>query len=502
VRGSTLGRRASVTALLALLGAAPALAPAPVVEPAAGGQAGTAPELERLRVDLDGRFAAAPALRGAHAGFLALDTASGTVLYARNADDEFQPASTLKLLVGSVALERLGPQYRFRTVLATLGPATALGVAATLIGGGDPLLTSDDLNAAAAALAGADVRSLAALAVDDGRYEAAPYPAGWTWDDFAYDYAVPVSALTVDENVVHVSFGVAGGGVVPLPDSALAADSLLACGGDPAPAAGGGARAGVAGSEDSLDTLTVAPDCATLTGSLPAGGTTSLDVAVRNAGVAAFGRLAQALRAHAIALPAGAAPVVTHAGAPGPGSTVLWSHDSAPFASWLGPRFWIPSDNLFAELLLRELAFTAGGRPGTTAAGLALERSWLASIGVDPATTSLADGCGMSQYDRVTPRDLVAILQHDWQGPNRQLILDSLPVGGARGTIEGIAGTPAAGRTFAKTGSMMHVRGLAGFLATRRHGAVTFAFNVDDWIGDYPALAAFRAAVLSRVVDD
>jgi D-alanyl-D-alanine carboxypeptidase/D-alanyl-D-alanine-endopeptidase (penicillin-binding protein 4) len=223
---------------------------------------------------------------------------------------------------------------------------------------------------------------------------------------------------------------------------------------------------------------------------------------VRNAGVAAFGRLAQALRAHAIALPAGAAPVVTHAGAPGPGSTVLWSHDSAPFASWLGPRFWIPSDNLFAELLLRELAFTAGGRPGTTAAGLALERSWLASIGVDPATTSLADGCGMSQYDRVTPRDLVAILQHDWQGPNRQLILDSLPVGGARGTIEGIAGTPAAGRTFAKTGSMMHVRGLAGFLATRRHGAVTFAFNVDDWIGDYPALAAFRAAVLSRVVDD
>jgi D-alanyl-D-alanine carboxypeptidase/D-alanyl-D-alanine-endopeptidase (penicillin-binding protein 4) len=81
-------------------------------------------------------------------------------------------------------------------------------------------------------------------------------------------------------------------------------------------------------------------------------------------------------------------------------------------------------------------------------------------------------------------------------------VLDSLPVGGARGTIEGIAGTPAAGRVFAKTGSMMHVRGLAGYLATARHGAVTFAFEVDDWNGDYPSLAALRAKVLSRIVSD
>ena len=108
----------------------------------------------------------------------------------------------------------------------------------------------------------------------------------------------------------------------------------------------------------------------------------------------------------------------------------------------------------------------------------------------------------MSQYDRITPRDLVTILQHDWNGPNHQLVLDSLPIGGSRGTIEGIAGTPAAGRVFAKTGSMMHVRGLAGYLATMQHGAVTFAFNVDDWNGEYPALAALRAHVLSRIVSD
>ena len=180
----------------------------------------------------------------------------------------------------------------------------------------------------------------------------------------------------------------------------------------------------------------------------------------------------------------------------------VWKHLSPRLAAFLGPRFWIPSDNLVAELLLKELGYQTGGQPGTTDKGVAFEKTWLQSIGVDPATTTLADGSGLSQYDRITPRDLVAILQHDWNGPNRQLVLDSLPVGGARGTIEGIAGTPAAGRVFAKTGSMMHIRALAGYLATEHHGAVTFVFTVDDWLGEYPALAALRASVLSRIVQD
>ena len=163
---------------------------------------------------------------------------------------------------------------------------------------------------------------------------------------------------------------------------------------------------------------------------------------------------------------------------------------------------WIPSDNLVAELLLRELGLAAHGAPGTTANGVAFETAWLKGIGVDPASVSLFDGSGLSRYDRLTPRVLTTVLQHDWNGPNRRLVLDSLPVGGTRGTIEGIAGTAAAGRVFAKTGSFMHVRGLAGFLATRRHGAVTFAFLVDDWNADPAALQALRARVLARIVAD
>ena len=75
---------------------------------------------------------AAPTLRGAHVGAL-VSTTDGQTLYDRGADNTIQPASTLKLLVGSVALDRSGPAYRFATVL-TRGDGDAL----ILHGGGDP----------------------------------------------------------------------------------------------------------------------------------------------------------------------------------------------------------------------------------------------------------------------------------------------------------------------------------------------------------------------------
>ena len=72
-----------------------------------------------------------------------------------------------------------------------------------------------------------------------------------------------------------------------------------------------------------------------------------------------------------------------------------------------------------------------------------------------------------------------------------------------RGTLEqSFIGSLAERRTFAKTGSVNHTRGLAGYLATLHHGAVTFAWSVDDWMGSDPDLAALRARVLARLIGD
>ncbi len=485
-----------------------------IVEPAAHGLPWTAAAVARLDADLDATLAMAPGLRGAHVGVLAVDTATGNVLYERHADEAFQPASTLKLLVGSVALDRLTPAFAWTTTAALRAPASAASAPdAVLFPSGDPTLATRDLDDAAAAL---PVSKIGNVLIDDSAFDDRPYAAGWTWDDFGEDYAPSVSAATLDENVIAMR-------VAPGPQAGAPARVTYADGRASAPSFSGDcdayasldvdviarATTGPSQSDDTVDATQTLGRCPIVTGSIP------LDAAPETVAVSMFRPILNMLGAFYRALDARKiAENATIAVGDGPkvemirrrrsslAETTFWTHRSKPLSALLGPRFWIPSDNLFGELLLKELGLVAGGKPGTTDKGVADERAWLASIGIDPATTTLADGCGMSQYDRVTPRDLVAILQHDWNGPNRQLVLDSLPVGGARGTIEGIAGTPAAGRVFAKTGSMMHVRGLAGYLATERHGAVTFAFNVDDWLGDYPALAATRAAVLGRIVRD
>ncbi len=491
----------------------PADAQAAIVLPVGGGAPWSADEVVKLRSDLDGLLANATGLAGAHVGIVAIETETNTVLYERAADEAFQPASTFKLVVGSAALEKLGPQFRFHT---SFGLRTRLLDGLVLHAGGDPFLTAADFAGAAQAVARAGLHDVPSdVSIDDAHFDAQPYPAGWTWDDFAYDYAAPVSAIGLEENVVHLI--VTGGATVGAPARVTSAPisavrtPIEGCQATADVIVRDLAKTGTAGSDpDALDLRREPSGCIDVVGTIPLGAASaSLDAAVPNPVVYAYDALTAALRSAGIATspafstaPFGDAhrfhPV---SGAPA-NERPLWSHDSPPLAEFVGPRFWIPSDNFVAEVLLKELGVAASGPPGTTLAGIAYERTWLHSIGVDPATMTLADGCGMSQYDRITPRDLVTILQHDWNGPNRRLILDSLPVGGARGTIEGVAGTPAAGRVFAKTGSMMHVRGLAGYLATQRHGAVTFAFEVDDWLGDYASLAATRAAVLSRIVSD
>jgi D-alanyl-D-alanine carboxypeptidase/D-alanyl-D-alanine-endopeptidase (penicillin-binding protein 4) len=480
---------AAFAAVVALLGAAPVA----VVRPGPPGNPWSASDVAKLRGDLDGLLTSDPAVHGAHVGVYAIDARSGTVLFDRNASDEFQPASTLKLLVGSVALEKLGPTYRFTTKLERTGDALVLRA------GGDPLLGSSDLAAAALAVRASGMTSASGIDIDASHYDTPPYPEGWVWDDFSYDYAAPLSAAAVDENVIGYSVlpGAKIGDPVQISAGRAFVEPQARC-----PGLVDRAVTAASGDASTIDTLTLAPGCTAIVGALPLGRVqpASIDVAVAEPVANVRGILRSELmdpaRGFVLRDDAPRAEAMPVAG------RLLWQHQSDPLGTFLGPAFWIPSDNFVAEQLLCEVGFVAGGAPGSTGRGLDVERAWLAANGIDSATTTLADGSGLSQYDRITPRDLVAILQHDWNGPNRDLVLDSLPIGGARGTIEGIAGTPAAGRVFAKTGSMSHVRGLAGYLATQRHGTVTFAFNVDDWNGDYAPLAALRAKVLARIVGD
>ncbi len=156
--------------------------------------------------------ASGPASRG-FLGISVIQLSTGKTLYQRNQDRLFLPASNMKLFTTALALQRLGPNFRFTTSLI----AEASGDVA-LIGSGDPSMSGRAFPYDKDAPAGPGLRAIEDLADqvvkngvlkiagdivgDDRLYPWAPYAPSWTQDDTLRDFGAPVSALTINENVI------------------------------------------------------------------------------------------------------------------------------------------------------------------------------------------------------------------------------------------------------------------------------------------------------------
>jgi serine-type D-Ala-D-Ala carboxypeptidase/endopeptidase (penicillin-binding protein 4) len=492
VEGAMMARRFfALFACAALCGAMP--------RPMPGGTPWTAAELATVRRTIDQLFSAT-ALRGAQIGFFAIDTARNSSIDERNADADFIPASNFKLVVGSAALDRLGEDFSYTTTLLADAPNTGGTIDGDLVlrGGGDALLKAADLDAAAAAVAASGVKRVTgSLVTDVSHDDDRRWGAGWSWDDLPYGYAPAVCALELEDGIVHVTVepGAEAGAPVIVhvtpQTTAFTVDSRI--------------TTGSKGSADTTDIVRPwdAPRTIELIGSYPLDATISDDFepSVPDPESYAGDVLVRALAAHGVTVGGGVRDGKTPAGA-----ITLWSHASETMPKLLAD-FWYPSDNLMGELMLKELGVAERGEPGSVANGLLVEEQYLRSIGVDPATVTIADGSGLSSYDRITPRDLVAILQSDWNSPHRDVAIDALPLAGVRGTLrDEFLGTAAQGSVFAKTGSMNHVRTISGFIQTKTHGPVTFSFLINNWMGERNPtgnadLAKIRGAVLATIAE-
>ena len=178
--------------------------------PAAAGQAQVDPELV---AGLEGLVAFYP-----QSSCLRVDI-EGTPVFGHATDQPLVPASTEKLITGAVAMDVLGKDHRFRT--SVKGPAPADGVVTgdlTLVGSGDPLLTTDpyelvrrigpdqpttSLEALADAVAGSGVRWVTGRVVgDESRYDQQRHVATWPERYVEQNQSGPLSALSVNDGFV------------------------------------------------------------------------------------------------------------------------------------------------------------------------------------------------------------------------------------------------------------------------------------------------------------
>jgi D-alanyl-D-alanine carboxypeptidase/D-alanyl-D-alanine-endopeptidase (penicillin-binding protein 4) len=133
----------------------------------------------------------------------------------------------------------------------------------------------------------------------------------------------------------------------------------------------------------------------------------------------------------------------------------------------------VPSNNFFAEMLLKDLGGAFGGS-GSTAAGVAVVKSFAADQG---ASFNGENGSGLTRRNKASPVSVVRLLdsmievdetttpasQLD-QRSQRDAWIDSLAVAGRSGTLaRRMRGTAARNRCHAKTGTLNGVSALSGY---------------------------------------
>jgi D-alanyl-D-alanine carboxypeptidase/D-alanyl-D-alanine-endopeptidase (penicillin-binding protein 4) len=135
-----------------------------------------------------------------------------------------------------------------------------------------------------------------------------------------------------------------------------------------------------------------------------------------------------------------------------------------------------PSDNFFAETLVKDLGALYGGG-GTTARGAAVVSGAITSLlGFTPR---IVDGSGLSRADHTSPYQVVDLLAGLSGTPTGQVLRSSLAVAGRSGTLEKrMRGTAAAGHCQGKTGTLTGVSNLVGYCHAADGHLLAFAiFN-------------------------
>jgi D-alanyl-D-alanine carboxypeptidase/D-alanyl-D-alanine-endopeptidase (penicillin-binding protein 4) len=146
---------------------------------------------------------------------------------------------------------------------------------------------------------------------------------------------------------------------------------------------------------------------------------------------------------------------------------------SSPTAAKLIEETNVPSNNFFAEMLLKRLA-AESDRRGTRVAGAQAVERFAHEAGTD---VQAVDGSGLSRRNAVSPHEVGKLLVTMARDPiNGRAFRHSLPIAGHEGTVsDRMDGTAADGNCQTKTGTLDGVSALSGYCNAGGH---TIAFSV------------------------
>ena len=434
-----------------------------------------------------------PRFAGASWGISVVSLDSGRTLYAHRADELMQPASTAKLFTAALSLSTLGTDFQLPTrLLATGGLKDGrLDGPLILYGTGDPTLGTESsvdwADQLANQLAVRGVRQIQGdLIADDSYFTGPTFGSGWEAGDLQSWFAVPSSALSVDENIVDMTVTPASAAGIPASLSFDPADVQMLLQGQ------------------LMTTLSRTPSDINLyrapgENTLYVFGTVAANtplqhfkLALPDPAMAAATQLNQALanrkihisgRVRAEHWPQDDTSLLAH-------TQTLAEVQSPPLMDIL-QRGLKRSQNLYLQNIFlsvgkyqQAMEATPGMTPFSSTEQWAVKalHQLLAKMDVSPSSSLIDEGTGLSRRDLVTPHAMVRLLTFLAAQPYANQVRDALPIAGVDGTLTGhLRHTAAENNVHAKTGSMTYVHCLVGYVTSAAGERLAFAIMLNNY---------------------
>jgi serine-type D-Ala-D-Ala carboxypeptidase/endopeptidase (penicillin-binding protein 4) len=416
-----------------------------------------------------------------------VEDGAGNLLYERNGEGLFIPASVRKLFSAAAVAGCHGLDARYRTELWLDGSVDGDVLHGNLIvrGSGDPSLgarylprTISVFDPFVEAVRALGIRTInGSVVADVSAFDAERFPGAWKIQNIGRSYAPPIAALAFNENAVGVFLRAedcrrywmaADPWFVPIVAETNCTSRTLSMEpieenrvlvrGNP----------GTSKRGETFSTLRTISDPGLYAAQ-------ALEAALGEVGIESIGE-----------------PWVSQTPL---AATTLMGTIESPVLYTLLTTMIQPSSNLFAEMLFKSID---ADTPASWEGARQVERDYLVEVvGLDESSFVFDDGSGLSANNFVSPDAVVRLLRWMIEGDQRFIWMDLMAKPGESGTLR----TRLAafqGRLWGKTGTLDGVRGLAGYFI-RRDGSPRY-FTI--FVNHYASPAWQAGEVIDGIVHD
>lgn len=405
---------------------------------------------------------------------------SEKILYKKNAEHYFNPASNEKLFIAFAALRYLGPDFTYSTNLYVDPTKIHDGTLEENIYfkfGGDPTFTFQQLDKLIASLSQAGIKHIHGnIIVDDTTFDDVFMSPGTSWDDAKFCFGAPLSAIIVDHNCINATIAPAKTlnqpALVSFPDQPQFIDLINQV----------TTHASVETS-CALELKFTDEKSYTISGCIKnIDAPKELLAAIINPRVNLSAALKYLLAKNAIAYTKKIEFQKL------PSQAKLFASEKSKPIKELITTMLKDSDNLIANSLFKTVGAVYSHKSGSWQNGNdAMRNILIQSIKLNIPKTTLVDGAGASRYNYLTPQQIITLLTRIYSSNEAPFIFAALPISGVDGTLKNRMNNPELlGKVHAKTGTETAVTSLSGYLTTNKKKTLAFSILINGFV-DLPS---------------